>query len=82
MGVGAVEPELEAMERVVLDTTQVAMEHDIGPLTHGLRGEWTSNISYQNSRIIYEKGACIIRMMEGILTEGTLQRAFQTYVER
>jgi len=58
-------------ERMVLDTVQLAMEADVGTNTHAVRGDSTTEIQSQNSRIIYEKGASLIRMMEAFLNNGT-----------
>ena len=80
LGAEDAEPQLEPMNRVVIDTIQLAMENDILPASHPISGSWIDDIQTQNSRIIYEKGASLIRMMQGFLGEETLLAGLKTYL--
>ncbi len=82
LGVESAEPQLEAKNRMVVDTVQLAMENDILPTSHPISGSWTGDIQTQNSRIIYEKGASLIRMMQAFLTEPTLLAGLKSYLEK
>jgi aminopeptidase N len=70
------------MDRYTIDVIQLAMAFDAGPNTEPVRSNVTDEITNQNSRIIYEKGASLLRMMQGFLTEETLIAALRNYLDK
>ncbi len=70
------------MDRYTIDVTILAMDFDAGSTTEPVRNGVTDQVTNQNSRIIYEKAAALIRMMQFFLTEDTLIKGLRVYLDK
>lgn len=83
LGMEAASPDLMGHEYAILDAVQFSMLYDAGVNTHPLSHNVTTpeEIEEMFSTISYEKGASIVRMMEGFLTRETLRKGLQAYLK-
>jgi aminopeptidase N len=81
LGSAATGSDFGQLDRYVLDVLQPAMDFDV---TSSSIPVW-SNTTDQNidhpARTIYEKGASLIRMMQGFLSEATLISGLRKYLD-
>jgi aminopeptidase N len=82
IGANATDKDFGAMDRYPIDKIQIAMEVDAGPTTAPIRTNITDQLSSTPSRIIYEKGASLIRMMQGFLGEDTFIKGIRNYLDK
>ncbi|XP_021950282.1 aminopeptidase N [Folsomia candida] len=77
-------PEYEGQKALQYDCIMNAMRNDILDNSHPTvlpdKGNPWDTMTY-NANLVYSKGAALMRMMEGFLTLGTLQKALQTYMK-
>lgn len=74
--------DFRSLDRYVIDATQVAMAYDESDSTEPVRSNVTDRVVNIASRVIYEKAASLIRMMQSFLTEETLIKALRVYLKR
>ncbi|ODN05327.1 Aminopeptidase N [Orchesella cincta] len=84
LGMEAVSPDLMGVEYAIIDAVQLSMVVDASENTHPLSSNVTTpqEISAMFTDISYEKGASVMRMVEGFLTYETLRKALQSYLKR
>ena len=80
-GANAAAPQFEPMQRVTIDTLQRALDFDAGPEAVPVHMTDEINVVGAPSRIIYDKGSSIIRMMNAFLTKGTLLAGLRQYLK-
>jgi len=76
----AIVPEFSPLERTGIDASWAGLEFDGGLGAVPIRSDDETQLYIPPSQIIYQKGSSIIRMMQGFLTEGTLQGGLQDYL--
>lgn len=81
LGANVALPQHDILNRYTIDVIQLAMDFDAGPTTEPVRSNVTDQVNNQPSRVIYEKAGALIRMMQGFLTEATLIKGLQTYLD-
>ncbi|OXA63021.1 Aminopeptidase N [Folsomia candida] len=74
--------DFDAMNRYPIDKIQLAMDFDAGATTQPIRSNVTDELGGIPSRIIYEKAASIIRMMQSFLGEATFIAAIRNYLDK
>ncbi|CAL8126794.1 unnamed protein product [Orchesella dallaii] len=79
-----VSPDLMGVEYAILDAVQNSMLYDASDFTHPLSFDVTTpeEIESMFSTISYEKGASVLRMVEGFLTRETLRKGLQAYLKK
>jgi len=82
LGSAATGFDVDALERYTVDKIQAAMAFDVGPSSQPVRSNDTDSLSSSPSTIIYQKGASLIRMMQGFLTEQTFIGAIRNYLDK
>jgi aminopeptidase N len=73
-------PEFESINRVTTSDIQPAMAFDIGPDSVPIHGNNTEEFVENPSTINYSKGASLVRMMEGFLSEPVFKQACSFYL--
>ncbi|ODM93469.1 Thyrotropin-releasing hormone-degrading ectoenzyme, partial [Orchesella cincta] len=74
--------DFRSLDRYVIDVTQLAMAYDELDTTEPVHSNITHRVVDQASRVVYEKAAGLIRMMQSFLTEETLIKGLRTYLKR
>jgi len=74
--------DFRSLDRYVVDVVQIAMAYDEQDTTEPVHSNVTDRVVGQASRIIYEKAAALIRMMQSFLTEDTLMKGIRNYLKR
>ncbi|ODN01106.1 Aminopeptidase N [Orchesella cincta] len=84
LGMEAVSPDLMGVEFAILDAFQYSMLYDASEYSHPLSNDVTTpdEIDGMFSTISYEKGASVIRMVDGFLTRETLRKGLQAYLKK
>lgn len=84
LGMEAASPDLMAAEYAILDAFQYSMLYDARSTTHPLSNNVTTpdEIESMFSPISYEKGASVVRMVDGFLTRETLTKGLQSYLKK
>lgn len=71
-----------SLDRYVIDVTQLSMGYDESDNTEPVHSQVTDRVVNQAARVVYEKAAALIRMMQSMLTEDTLIKGLRTYLKR
>ncbi|CAL8126796.1 unnamed protein product [Orchesella dallaii] len=84
LGMEAVSPDLMGVEFAILDAVQYSMLYDASEYTHPLSSDVSTpdEIDSMFSTISYEKGASVLRMVDGFLTRETLRKGLQAYLKK
>jgi len=69
------------IDRYTIDVIQLAMDFDVTANSVPVHSDVTDQVVNQPSRIIYEKAAALIRMMQGFLSEDTLIKGLKNYLK-
>src|SRR6266849_4063358 len=84
LGMEYTNPEYEPLKAMQYDTTLNAMRNDVLENAHPTvlpeKGNPWETMTY-NTNLVYSKGSALLKMMEGFLTMGTLQKGLQTYMK-
>ena len=67
--------------KTALGSLQNALNVDAGPQSTPVHMENEEDVVNAPGAIIYDKGSCLIRMMQGFLTEETLIHGLQNYLK-
>ncbi|CAL8096507.1 unnamed protein product [Orchesella dallaii] len=74
--------DFRSLDRYVIDVTQLAMAYDESVNTEPVHSSITHRVVDQASRVVYEKAAGLLRMMQSFLTEETLIKGLRNYLKR
>lgn len=74
--------DFRSLDRYVIDVTQLSMAYDESENTEPVHSNVTDRIVNQAARIVYEKAAGLIRMMQSFLTEETLIKGLRAYLKK